>query len=232
MKKGDERRAQILETAERIFYEKGYEATSVQDILDAMNLSKGGFYHHFESKIALLTEICELRSDEAIGRASEAVAECEGAIDKLNALFSKGGLLHGENADFVGLFLRIAYRGEGVVLRERMKAATVAGASPLMAEIVARGVQEKVFYTRHPDEIGDILLQLFADLMDGIAYILATRPDEIAEALSKLEAYRSSVELLLNAPYGSIELFRIDRMAEIGRVSRVEPQRDPAERPQ
>lgn len=50
MKKGDARRQQILETAERLFYQNGYENTSVQAILDEMNLSKGGFYHHFESK--------------------------------------------------------------------------------------------------------------------------------------------------------------------------------------
>ena len=52
MKKGDARRQQILETAERLFYQNGYENTSVQAILDEMNLSKGGFYHHFESKMA------------------------------------------------------------------------------------------------------------------------------------------------------------------------------------
>ena len=50
MKKGDLRRQAILDTAEALFFERGYEETSVQDILDAMELSKGGFYHHFESK--------------------------------------------------------------------------------------------------------------------------------------------------------------------------------------
>ena len=43
MKKGDARRQQILETAERLFYQNGYENTSVQAILDEMNLSMGGF---------------------------------------------------------------------------------------------------------------------------------------------------------------------------------------------
>ena len=37
----------IVETAAQLFVEKGYEQTSIQDILDVSGLSKGGLYHHF-----------------------------------------------------------------------------------------------------------------------------------------------------------------------------------------
>lgn len=40
----------IIDTSTRLFIEKGYEQTSIQDILDALQLSKGGLYHHFKSK--------------------------------------------------------------------------------------------------------------------------------------------------------------------------------------
>ena len=62
MRKGDARREQILRTAEALFYAQGYEQTSVQDILDAIGISKGGFYHHFESKLDLLDAICQQRA--------------------------------------------------------------------------------------------------------------------------------------------------------------------------
>ena len=45
MLKGDLRKKQILETAEKMFCRDGYEKTSVQDILDVLHLSKGSFYH-------------------------------------------------------------------------------------------------------------------------------------------------------------------------------------------
>lgn len=54
MRKGDEKRQAILDVAEKLFYTKGYEATSVQDILDVLDTSKGSFYHHFESKEQVL----------------------------------------------------------------------------------------------------------------------------------------------------------------------------------
>jgi AcrR family transcriptional regulator len=62
MIKGEIRKRQILETAESMFAERGYEATSVQDILDVLHLSKGSFYHHFESKEIVLQKICENRA--------------------------------------------------------------------------------------------------------------------------------------------------------------------------
>ena len=41
----------IIETAGRLFLEKGYEHTSIQDIIDNLGgLSKGAIYHHFKSK--------------------------------------------------------------------------------------------------------------------------------------------------------------------------------------
>ena len=44
------RRAQLVDLACRLFGENGYERTTVADILAAADISKGGFYHHFESK--------------------------------------------------------------------------------------------------------------------------------------------------------------------------------------
>ena len=56
----------ILETAFRLFIEKGYERTSIQDIIDQLGgLSKGAIYHHFKSKEDILTAVCERMTDES-----------------------------------------------------------------------------------------------------------------------------------------------------------------------
>lgn len=51
----------IIITAARLFMEKGYEQTSIQDILDATELSKGGLYHHFRSKDEILEAVMQKR---------------------------------------------------------------------------------------------------------------------------------------------------------------------------
>lgn len=56
----------ILETASRLFVEKGYERTSVQDIVNELGgLSKGAIYHHFKSKEEMLVAVTNKMSEES-----------------------------------------------------------------------------------------------------------------------------------------------------------------------
>jgi AcrR family transcriptional regulator len=52
-----EPRQEILRTAARLFQERGYDATSMNDVAAALKLSKGGLYHHFQSKDEILFHI-------------------------------------------------------------------------------------------------------------------------------------------------------------------------------
>lgn len=72
--KGDyvnERKRQVLLTAQRIFIEKGFASTSVQDILDESGISKGTFYNYFTSKNECLMAILDHGWDEAEVRRRE-----------------------------------------------------------------------------------------------------------------------------------------------------------------
>jgi TetR/AcrR family transcriptional regulator, cholesterol catabolism regulator len=50
-------RQEILRTAARLFQQRGYDATSMNDVAAALKLSKGGLYHHFQSKDEILFHI-------------------------------------------------------------------------------------------------------------------------------------------------------------------------------
>src|SRR5260370_15051309 len=60
------RRDAFLDVAHRLVQTKGYEAMSVQDVLHALEASKGAFYHYFDSKQALLEAVVERFADSAI----------------------------------------------------------------------------------------------------------------------------------------------------------------------
>jgi AcrR family transcriptional regulator len=53
----------IIEAAARIFSEKGFHATSMQNIADAVNLQKASLYHHFTSKQEILADILDYALD-------------------------------------------------------------------------------------------------------------------------------------------------------------------------
>jgi len=54
---------EICRAAARVFYEKGYDGASMQDIAEAVGLTKAGLYHHVESKERLLFEIMNYGMD-------------------------------------------------------------------------------------------------------------------------------------------------------------------------
>ncbi|MDF2532153.1 MAG: TetR family transcriptional regulator [Clostridia bacterium] len=56
-KEYDERRNEILDTAEKLFHAKGYEKCTVNDILKEISIAKGTFYHYFRSKEEVLDAI-------------------------------------------------------------------------------------------------------------------------------------------------------------------------------
>ena len=56
----------ILEAATRLFMEKGYEHTSIQDIINNLGgLSKGAIYHHFKSKEDILEAVTDRMNEES-----------------------------------------------------------------------------------------------------------------------------------------------------------------------
>lgn len=82
----DDVRTQILHAALRLFGERGYHATSLQDIIAAAGCSKGGFYHHFESKEDLLLVFHETYMSYQLGEA-EAIERRPGKpLEKLRLI--------------------------------------------------------------------------------------------------------------------------------------------------
>jgi len=210
MKKGDARRGELLATAERLFYANGYEKTSVQDILTEMNYSKGGFYHHFDSKLAVLEAICEQRADESCRRAQEAAAGVQGsAVDKLNAVFHDGAILTGGHAGFVSLLLQAAYREDGALMREKMKACQLSGMQSVVEGILEEGVSSGEFFVADIPASAQMLLRMNLMFTDEIAFLLAKEENEdrlMEEAVRRLNVYRAAIERILIAPFGSIVL--------------------------
>ncbi len=219
MKKGDERREAILDAAERLFYDKGYENTSVQDVLDKLSLSKGGFYHHFESKLKLLEAICARRSERAYRQSEAAVEACTGnAVAKLNAVLSRIAFFESDSVDYIVIMLQVVYRDGCVQLRDALSRMTLERYQNLITRIIHEGVDQKLFYTPFPDGMGRIILMLNNALTDETACLLSQMirdADQTGALLELLEAYRYSVETLLNAPHGSIEIFDLQSIVDL-----------------
>lgn len=61
MKKGKSTRDQIIESADRLYYQRGFEQTSFAEVASDVKISRGNFYHHFKSKDEILNAVIDMR---------------------------------------------------------------------------------------------------------------------------------------------------------------------------
>lgn len=223
MSRSEQKRSGIAQAAQELFFQKGYEQTSVQDILDALKLSKGGFYHYFVSKEAVLQEICEQRATARFGRLGMELYDSRvSPIDKLNRLLSLVNLFGGDDPRFAAMMMQICYVDGDVRMRDRMRGIVRERLEHFMDDVLMEGIQSGDFFVRHPGRLGCILLNLAADLDDEACRRIAAAPDSpetVIDIAEMLDACRDAVELLVGAPYGSIRLFDPARLLADSRAA-------------
>lgn len=76
-------RDSIIQAADTLFYEQGFEYTSFSNIADAVNISRGNFYHHFKTKDEILTAVVAERLERTRAMLAQWEAEGKSAQDRI-----------------------------------------------------------------------------------------------------------------------------------------------------
>jgi AcrR family transcriptional regulator len=79
----------IVTAATALFFENGYERTSVQEIVEAAQVTKGAFYHHFDAKEDLLLLIHDNFIEEGLRRVRDITASALSPAEKLDAVINE-----------------------------------------------------------------------------------------------------------------------------------------------
>lgn len=148
------RRREIVDAAVELFAAKGYSATTINDILEAVGIAKGTFYHHFTSKEEVMRTVVMQIVDEGIKRA-DAIADDKSipAPDRVLAILASQRL-EGDEASFVTT-LHEAGNAEFHLLSH---VGVVNHLTPIIARVIREGIAEGVFDVEHPEEAVSILL--------------------------------------------------------------------------
>jgi TetR/AcrR family transcriptional repressor of nem operon len=88
MTKGEQTRRKIVEAAAPIFNKRGYEGSSLNDLMEATGLKKGGIYRHFSSKEELAAEAFDYTWEAAWNARLLHVDEKANGIEKLKQLIA------------------------------------------------------------------------------------------------------------------------------------------------
>ena len=219
MRKGEETRQEMLAVAERLFCTKGYEATSVQDILNVLHISKGGFYHHFNSKEEVLNTLCRMRAERAGERADALLGSVSAPMERLNILLHGFMPLRREEIPFMNMLLPLLRTPEGRTMGLCYQEALREVFLPLIGREISAAQEQQIVYPSVADVAGIILHLINSCWLDVALGLLedakkAQVHDTVA-LLGVLNSYRRSVEVLLDAPFGSVEILRIDEWDEV-----------------
>jgi AcrR family transcriptional regulator len=204
------RRNEILDAAQRLIYTKGYESMTIQDILDALLISKGGFFHHFESKQVLLDRLVERMLDQAEQVLRPIIQDpALTALEKLNRYFAAVGEWKTTQKSLLMGLRRVWHSDDNAIVRQKHQSLFLERIAPMIAAMVRQGLTEGVFVTAYPEQISEILINLGAGLKDGRNKILLADPP-FPDALLRLErlvaAYTEAIERVLGAPAGTLIL--------------------------
>ncbi len=165
----------ILDTAERLFIEKGYDHASLQDIIDATGLSKGAIYHHFASKVDIFYAVFD-----RIGQHDTAVLSAIlndntlNGLDKLRAVFKAS--LQPERQDNMVRMLPYLLDNPKFLAME-LRNIFVESAPQFIEPIIRQGIADGSIQTDHPRELAEAMLVL-TDIW-GNPTVRPTTPEEM-----------------------------------------------------
>ena len=204
------RREAFLDVAQRLVQTKGYEAMSIQDVLDELDASKGAFYHYFDSKQTLLEAVVERFADGAMATLSPVLSDPDlPALQKLERVFAGIARWKAERKELVLAIMEVWSSDSNALVREKLRRMTVRRLVPLLSAVIEQGIHEGVFRARSPEESATVLVALMQGFQElAVEYFIARQAGSITfEAVRRrLTAFTEAFECILGVPNGSLTL--------------------------
>jgi len=209
------RRKDILEAAQRLVYTKGYEHMTIQDILDDLGISKGAFYHYFDSKGAVLEELVDwMVTQEVIPTLTSIVVDPhQSGIEKLHRYFDTSARWKFAHRAFVMELMRVWRADENAIVRQKLTALSLKHVTPLLTQIICQGIQEGDFNTEYPEHTSKVVYYILLGMSDTLIELLLASVSEREgmdlenTVMTYIDALTDATERVLGARKGSLNLF-------------------------
>jgi AcrR family transcriptional regulator len=214
------RRNEILDVAIKLVYTKGYEKMTIQDILDQLQMSKGAFYHYFDSKADVLEGLVERMVVEQVEPLLRAAVQDPHlpALEKLQRYFDTAVRWKTSEKALMLQLARVWYSDENALARQKMMALLIKHVTPLFTGIINQGAREGTFTVAYPEYACQVIINLVQPLGDTFVQMILSEEAMQEHAVQKAEtlvaAYNDAMERILGAPKGSIHLMDSEALKE------------------
>jgi AcrR family transcriptional regulator len=204
------RRDAFLDVAQRLVQTKGYEAMSIQDVLDELEASKGAFYHYFDSKQALLEAVVERFADGAMASLAPVLDDPRlPALTKLERVFAGIANLKAEQKELMLAIIEVWNSDGNAIVREKVRRLSERIMIPLFSAVVQQGLDEGTVHVDSPDQTAAVLVSLMLGFQQKATDLFIARQSGAIpfEAVQRsVAAYTEAFDRILGIPKGSLTL--------------------------
>ena len=190
--KGERRKQELLQIAYRMFIQKGYEETSIDEIIAEAHIAKGTYYYHFPSKEATLEAVIDMMIKNEVERAREVLAAPIPVPRKLTGVITS--LRPEQNESSITDTLN---HKENIIMHEKIGRRIIDEAVPLLTQVVSEGIAQGVFACNHIEERVRMILILSHHLFDNGSF-----------TAGDIEVFIDMVEKSLGAQSGTLGYIR------------------------
>ena len=192
MKKGEQRKQELLKIAYDLFLSEGYENTSVDTIIEKAGIAKGTYYYYFESKEAMLEEVCMMMIDGETEKAMQIVNADIPIPQKIIGIISSFRPEQKEKT-----ITDTLNSSENILMHDKVNKRIIEVVAPILTKVAEQGIEEGVLSCDNVYERVRMLLIVSNTLFDD--YKVTERD---------VDVFIDMIEKLLGAKPGTMDIIK------------------------
>lgn len=197
VKNAEERKMEILDTAEHLFETQGFDNTSTNDILNEIGIARGTLYYHFKSKEEILDAIISRLTRQLLEKAKKLIEKKNVPLSQqLTLIMLK---LNVSCGNFNHKILEQVHKPQNALMHQKIQAHLLSELTPLISTLIKEGIAQGIYQTDYPEEVAEMLFLYANTIFDD----LTEHSEE--EKQKNTAAFVFNLERLLKMEQGSIK---------------------------
>lgn len=196
VKEAEERKNEILDAADELFGQKGFDGTSTNDILEKVGIARGTLYYHFKSKEDIMDALIERYSVRLFDTAQEIAADKSIPVVERIIRVVMSMNLSGESSEEI---MEHIHKPQNALMHQKIQRVILGGLTPILTEIIREGTRQGLFSTPFPYECMEMVVAYTNTVFDDDMVSMTNE-----ERVSRIQAFIFNTERLLGAESGSL----------------------------
>ncbi|MEK5333430.1 TetR/AcrR family transcriptional regulator [Lysinibacillus sp. FSL W8-0992] len=206
-KEAEERRNEILDVADKLFGQKGFDGTSTNEILEKVGIARGTLYYHFKSKEDIMDALIERYTVQILESAKKIAADKNVSVyERIIGVVMALNISDGNGKEVI----EHMHKPQNALMHQKIQKVIVNEVPPVLTGVIREGIEQGLFHTPYPYECMEMIVAYTNTVFDDAMVNLTN--DEFA---GRVQALIFNVERLLGVESGS--LMHMMRMFDNGK---------------